>query len=183
MILVTSNEVEKLVALANSGQPDRLISFCIPFVTNITRGMVSQHMDVDDVVQNSLMKIVINLRHLRETDRFYGWVKSLVVREVLTYRRKIGRNREVSLIGDAMGESRELQPQEAIFKAERDRRVQQAVKALPMHERDVVTRFYAGSDVKEISCELDIAIGTVKSRLFSARKRLGKWLEDVGTDM
>ena len=67
--------------------------------------------------------------------------------------------------------------------AERDRvvrRLREAVEALPDHERETfVLREYEGLRYREIAEMVGIPQGTVMSRLYNARKRLARQLEDV----
>jgi RNA polymerase sigma-70 factor (ECF subfamily) len=52
--------------------------------------------------------------------------------------------------------------------------VRRAVARLPKHERDVVELcVWSGLDQQAAATALGVAVGTVKSRLFRARKRLG----------
>lgn len=53
---------------------------------------------------------------------------------------------------------------------------QAALKKLPKHERDVVELcVWSGLDQQAAAITLDVAVGTVKSRLSRARKRLREW--------
>ncbi|HVO41750.1 MAG TPA: sigma-70 family RNA polymerase sigma factor [Aggregatilineales bacterium] len=56
-----------------------------------------------------------------------------------------------------------------------------ALRRLPDHQREVVIlRYYQDLSLAEIASALDIPLGTVKSRLCLALKRLKEFLEDGG---
>lgn len=58
-------------------------------------------------------------------------------------------------------------------------RVKRALRRLPRHERDVVELcLWSGLDQQAAAVSLGIAVGTVKSRLSRARKRLGVLLDE-----
>jgi RNA polymerase sigma factor (sigma-70 family) len=60
--------------------------------------------------------------------------------------------------------------------------VRRAVARLPKHEREVVELcVWSGLDQQAAATALGVAVGTVKSRLFRARKRLGAELADGGS--
>lgn len=64
-------------------------------------------------------------------------------------------------------------PEMAALKSERAAAVRAAVMELPAHTRmALVLREYEGLSYREIADGLDIPIGTVKSRLNDARRRL-----------
>ena len=53
--------------------------------------------------------------------------------------------------------------------------------ALPLVEREVLTLFYLEElDLRQVAEVLEVPDGTVKSRLFRARKMLKERLEDQG---
>ena len=59
-------------------------------------------------------------------------------------------------------------------------RLRQAIESLPEHEREIfVLREYDGRRYKEIAELAEIPIGTVMSRLYSARRRLMQQLDDA----
>ena len=63
--------------------------------------------------------------------------------------------------------------------AQEARRVQLALDELPTSQRDVLTRsFYAFQSYTEIAGELDVAVGTVKSRARLGFRRLRQLLEE-----
>lgn len=72
-------------------------------------------------------------------------------------------------------------PLEEILVNERDRAVTRAIRALPANHRDVlILRFYAGRTYEEIAAQLDVPLGTVKSRIFYAVKACRNSLHESG---
>jgi len=74
-------------------------------------------------------------------------------------------------------EGETLDPHESMAKEEAARRVREAVSGLPPHHRDVLLlRFMEGMAYQDIAEEMDCSIGTVKSRLHYALKKVGRRL-------
>jgi len=58
--------------------------------------------------------------------------------------------------------------------------VREAVRGLPARERDVLICIWSGLDSAEAAQALGVAEGTVRTRLFRARRRLRELLDDAG---
>jgi RNA polymerase sigma-70 factor (ECF subfamily) len=71
-------------------------------------------------------------------------------------------------------------PERATVGREQKTALWQAVDALPEAHREVIIlRYQAGLSYDEIAQALDINLGTVKSRLYNAHKKLGTLMEEV----
>ncbi len=73
----------------------------------------------------------------------------------------------------------QLAPDEALTQKEQGRRVREAISGLPREQAELVRMAYYGDKVQRaIAQESGIALGTVKSRLRLAMKRLRRALDD-----
>lgn len=71
-------------------------------------------------------------------------------------------------------------PEELALAAEQGQEVAQAIGSLPVEYRAaIVLRFYSGMSLQEIAAALDIPLGTVKSRLSTACRRLRERLSNT----
>lgn len=61
---------------------DALIAACMPLIYNIVGRALDGHSDVDDVVQETLVRIVRGLPGLRDPDSFRSWAVAIAVRQV-----------------------------------------------------------------------------------------------------
>ena len=76
-----------------------------------------------------------------------------------------------------------LSPEQEARRREDRRRVRRAVAELPEMQREVVSLFYLQErSVGEVALQMGVPVGTVKSRLFSARTALKRALEGAGVD-
>ncbi len=121
-----------------------------------------------DVVQEAFLTAYQKLDQLREPDAFPGWLKRIV----LTYCNRVTRRKSPSLLPL---EDEDAQADPAASAEDHDLReqVNQAVRSLPDHEREVTELFYiTGYSQQEIAEQLALPLTTVKKRLQYAREHL-----------
>ncbi|GIH05560.1 hypothetical protein Rhe02_36270 [Rhizocola hellebori] len=85
-----SNETALVIA-AQAGDRralDDLIEAYLPFVYTIVRRTLADDADVDDVVQESMVRAVRELRDLRTPQSFRAWLGAITVRQVSTHLRR-----------------------------------------------------------------------------------------------
>jgi RNA polymerase sigma factor (sigma-70 family) len=66
---------------------DSLIAQHLPLVYNIVGRALAQRADVDDVVQDTMLRVVRGLHGLRDPQRFRSWLVAVTMNEVRDYRR------------------------------------------------------------------------------------------------
>ena len=74
-----------LVLAAQDGDPravDRLVAEYLPLVYNVVGRALDGHADVDDVVQETMLRCVTGLRGLRDPASFRAWLVAIAVRQV-----------------------------------------------------------------------------------------------------
>lgn len=77
-----------LVIAAQAGDDrarEELIAAYLPLIYNIVRRAVSGHADADDVVQETLLRVVRDLPALRAPDSFRSWLVSITLRQIQTH--------------------------------------------------------------------------------------------------
>ncbi|KAA2251447.1 RNA polymerase subunit sigma-24 [Solihabitans fulvus] len=120
--------------------------------------------DGPDATQEALIVIFRNLRQLAEPAAVFGWARAIAVREAVRVARSAGRARpselpEVPAKGD---------PQLAAD-------IRDVLDRLaPEHRAVLVLRDLEGLDEQTVGGLLDVPTGTVKSRLFRARRSFRK---------
>ena len=78
-----------LVAAARSGDRralDELLAQFLPLVYNITGRALTRRADVDDVVQDTMLRVVRGLGGLRDPHRFRSWLVAVTMNQVREYR-------------------------------------------------------------------------------------------------
>ena len=140
--------------------------------------MLGNPEDARDATQDAFVKAYQHLATFDSRYRFYSWMYRILINECLNVNRD--RRREEPLDAHAAGDDN---PFDTALDAERLVQINMALEQLtPEYRAVVVLRHFGGQSYEEIADALSIPEKTVKSRLYSARQRLGElllaWKED-----
>lgn len=133
----------------------------------------------EDAAQEAFLAAWRFLDTLREPCAFAGWLRRIVQTQCSRLTRGV---RPTLLPLDAARQlpDASLPPDLLYERSEQQSLVHAAIASLPEHERLATLLFYIGDySQQEIAGLLDIQVGTLKKRLFSARKRLHERLDDA----
>lgn len=134
--------------------------------------LVGDYEDARDATQNAFVRAYEHLDSFDPARKFFSWIYRIVVNECLNLRRARHPNEPLADTFIAPGGAFD-----AVAASEAHDRIQAALMALtPEYREVVVLRHFADLSYEEISEALGVPDKTVKSRLFSARKRLGELL-------
>jgi RNA polymerase sigma-70 factor (ECF subfamily) len=126
---------------------------------------------VDDVAQETWLRIHRGLKAFEGRSGFYAWACRIASNEV---KRWWERNRRPTV----MGPEPSVDPREGI---ERDDLVHQALQRIPEEMRQTLLLYlWEGFSVAEVAHALDVPEGTVKSRLHWGRVRFKEVLLELG---
>lgn len=168
----------ELVERARAGDADafdQLVRGRIDAVYRTALGILGHPADARDATQDTFVAVWRKLPTLREVDRFDAWLARITVnacRMVLRRRRGV---RELRLLPgtDYPAGARSLSTNETTAAA-----FDNAFELLTVEQRAILLEHHLdGRGVAEIAERLGIPAGTVKSRLFAARRALEKALE------
>ena len=135
----------------------------------VAAGLLRGHQDRQDAVQACVLKAWQGLPRLRDEGLFRAWLMRILINEC----RSLGRARRREIAAEEI----EI-PQEAEDSCLRDEELHRAVLALPEKLRLTVTLYYMdGLSLRETAHALRVPEGTVKGRLYQARKQLRAMLE------
>jgi RNA polymerase sigma-70 factor, ECF subfamily len=130
--------------------------------------------DAEDVAQEAFVKAYRSFRQIRDRDRFRGWLVRLTWRLALD-RRRADRRRLARETGNPPPSGGPVT--DAAIERDRADRLWAAIDSLPEKLRVVIVLAnIEGHDIAEVARLLDVPPGTVKSRLFAARRRLKEQL-------
>ncbi|MFC8585235.1 sigma-70 family RNA polymerase sigma factor [Streptomyces sp. NPDC057217] len=82
---MSTQQLTELVRAAQSGDPqaqDRLLTHHLPLVYNIVGRAMNGHHDVDDVVQETMLRALAGLAGLRAPDSFRSWLVAIAMNVV-----------------------------------------------------------------------------------------------------
>lgn len=136
--------------------------------------MVSGQMfDAEDIVQETFVKCFLHIGELKKEEGFKSWLFQILYRTA--YRQAKKRKREIpdEDIAIRTDVTDGITSLDRIIQTESERLVNQAVQSLDFKHRAVVVLYYYNElTTKEIARILGCTDGTVKSRLFAARRGL-----------
>ena len=143
--------------------------------------LTSDAEEVDDLVQETMLKALSNRKYYHEHTNFRGWVYT-IMRHIFINHYRI-RNRysvwtdvpddeELSCTEDIGQEEWQV---EMCFDCKELRR---QIGLLPPIYRDAVLMYLDGFKYREIADKTGVSINTVKSRIFLGKKLLKKLLDD-----
>lgn len=154
-------------------------------VYNLALRMVRNPDDAADMTQDAFIKAYNSLPSFRGDSKFSVWLYRIVSNVCLDFLRSRSRHQTVSLsVEDDNGEETELDipdeghsPEELLEQKLTRESVNRGLEALPADYRQILLlREIQGLSYEEISAILSLELGTVKSRIFRARKKLCEFL-------
>jgi len=159
-------------------------------VYRAARAALASHADAEDAAQDAFLAAYRRLDSFRGQASFKTWLLTIAWHQAINRRRSVTRilRRMVEPKAEDEGNSMMAQvaaigptPEEAAAHDQQLRAIRAAIIALPSKLRD--TLLLAQSQeytYEEIGAMLGTPVGTVKWRIFEARRIVKKWLVDRG---
>ncbi len=155
--------------------------------------MVKDTNKADDLFQETFRRAFEKVGDFRGTD-LRPWIYAIATNTAINSFRKEKQSHTLSLNSDAdcpdgrhclsadqIASSSEMEPSAIALAEERRRDVRQALMRLPEQQRiTLVLNYYQKLSYKQIAETLNCSIGTVKTTMFRALKRLAVLLPDGG---
>lgn len=160
-------EVGEWVLAARAGNSEailKLLRLYRPTLVRLLTGITADAALAEDVAQEAFLQAFRSLKQLRDPLAFYPWVRRLATREAL----RSLRRRPHTVDGPDAGATGPDPAQQAETRIA----VECVLEQLPAEQRAVlVLREMEQLDYQEIADTLGLPVGTVRSRLFTARER------------
>lgn len=141
----------------------------------VARGVLRNDADAEDVAQEALLRAFERFHRLRDRTKFRGWLVRISFRLALDRARSAKRRgvREA----DWLREQERLQATPPERAQDLQPHLERAMEELPKKLRlALLLSAMQGHTLEEVAVLLAIPIGTVKSRVFFARKQLAEKL-------
>lgn len=180
MTVLFENEIIRSVLRGNVNDFEKLVTAHEKNVYNIALRMVGDPDDAADMTQETFIKAYRALSGFRGDSKFSSWLYRIASNVCLDFLRSRSRHPQVSLStvdedGQAPVELPDMRqnPEEQLMKKLGMEAVRRGLEQLPEQQRQMlVLRELGGLSYAELAQTLGLEEGTVKSRIFRARKRL-----------
>ena len=152
------------------------IAECSTLAFRVAYGILRNREDAEDVTQEAFAKAYKSFSSLRDRDRFRSWVVKIAWRMALDMLRSRKRRIVREEVHAEIADTSDLVTN--MVDRHRAAEVWRAIDSLPEKMRIVVILANIEEhDTQEIASMLDVPEGTVKSRLFHARRQLKELLK------
>jgi RNA polymerase sigma-70 factor, ECF subfamily len=146
----------------------------------VAYSVLRQRQDAEEVAQEAFLKAYRSFSQLRDRDSFRAWLVRMTWR--LAIDRWRSDRRRTAREQSASPEVQDPTTEGIAVEGERADRLWRAMEDLPEKLREaIVLSAIQGYDVREVALLLGLPEGTVKSRLFLARKGLAQRLQCLVT--
>lgn len=175
----TKLEIESELCLLRWRQGDaqafeRLVRLWERRLLYYIRRIVVAEEDAWDVLQEVWTTVWRRSSSLRDVTVFRGWVYRIAHNSAVSHLRRQNRHESCQEVQEEPCAPAE----EPAFDNEDAAQIHRALEAIPSGHREILTLFFleefSHAEVAEI---LDIPVGTVKSRLYYAKRALREWLD------
>lgn len=145
-----------------------LMGICVRYATDIP--------EAEDILQESLLKVYLNISDYSGEGSFIGWMRRIVINTAIThYHKHLKHKHHLEIDEVYTGEAGVLDIPDTIFSAEQMKMV---LDELPVGYKTVFNLYaIEGYKHKEIAIMLEIDINTSKSQYSRARTFIKKRLE------
>ena len=180
MTVLFENEIIRSVLRGNVNDFEKLVAAYEKNVYNIALRMVGDPEDAADMTQETFIKAYRALSGFRGDSKFSSWLYRIASNVCLDFLRSRSRHPQVSLSTVDEDDRATLElpdmrqnPEEQLMKKLGLEAVRRGLEQLPEQQRQIlVLRELGGLSYAELAQTLGLEEGTVKSRIFRARKRL-----------
>jgi len=161
-------------------------------VFSVALGMLKDREEARDVAQEAFVKVYKYLDHFKGDASFYTWLYRITVNICIDVLRRRGALKGEQVEFDeqqqmdvseanlgALGTRLGTNPQKSMLRKELAEKIQAALAEVPeKHRAILLLRELEGMSYEDLSRTLDIPKGTVMSRLFHARLKVQKVLNE-----
>jgi len=181
----TQSELQLVVAAGRGDKEalQRLLKANWGWLRGLVYSVLGGAQDLDDVLQEICLRVIQNIRSLREPQRFRGWLAVLARREAVRHCQSRPR-KGIPFDGTPLPEYADDyadDPSEDIEKKELCGRVLEAVQRLPEKYREVFVLAHSGElTYAQMAEVMDVPITTMQIRLVRARQMIRDQVLGIG---
>ncbi|MFT5755132.1 MAG: RNA polymerase sigma-70 factor (ECF subfamily) [Flavobacterium sp.] len=142
------------------------------------RGIVLNHDDADDVLQNTFIKVFSNVKNFKGDSKLYSWMYRIATNESLSF---LQQKAKKSGITNEELQSKAINNLESDVYFEGDEiqlKLQKAIAILPEKQKLVFKmKYFEEMKYEEMSQVLDTSVGALKASYHIASKKIEEFLK------
>ena len=162
---------------------EALVRGTVDLAVRVAFSVVRRREDAEEVAQEAFARAFPRFRQLRDPARFRGWIVRATWRLAIDRWRADRRRQAREAAEAAARRAGTPSVEEMAIASDRAARLWDAIDALPEKLRlALVLSAVEGHDLADVAALLGIPEGTVKSRVFHARKALARGLSCLADD-
>src|ERR1700677_4702179 len=169
-----------LIALVASGDRVAFEKLYLAYHNRISRFLarfIRSRENLEEIIDDTFMVVWRNARHFRHASRLSSWIIGIGYRTAL----KSLRGTDHQMASKNIEDLSEDRPNHAVECEQKDW-IKKGLDRLPLEQRLILELAYSlGHSVEEIAAITCSPIGTVKTRMFHARKKLRHYLPELET--
>ena len=176
---LTDQELIRRVQCRDESAFAELVSRYSPRIWNIVVENSRQRRDAEEILMDIWLAVWENIIGLRKAESFGGWLRRIAFTACNRYyASNLHRHGEIILSYEDLALQIDREAEQRFNEARLRADAREAVHHLPQKVRSVAILYYLELwSIKEIADELNLAIGTVKTRLSEVRQLLRKEFE------
>jgi RNA polymerase sigma-70 factor (ECF subfamily) len=141
------------------------------------RGVLNNHNDADDVLQDVFVKAWKGLKNFRGDSALYSWLYRIGTNECITFMKKRQKNLSISIHDDENGYEETIEAKGDIDTVKTLELLQNALDTLPEKQKQVFClRYYDELSYKEISEQLGTSVGALKASYHHAVSKIQEYI-------
>ncbi len=153
-------------------QQDKLLYYAMSLTSDTEKA--------NDLLQETFLKALANSEKFAQNTNFKAWVYTIMKNTFInSYRRNMKMKNTFEMSNNdfhlKIQKDKGYPSPESIYSS---KEIIKCINALEIEYKTPFNLFLEGFKYKEIAEELNLPLGTVKSRIFFTRKKLGKTLKD-----
>jgi RNA polymerase sigma-70 factor (ECF subfamily) len=180
---VTEHELLQLAQQGDDEAFEQLHAALAPGIGRFVRRLIGDGQEAEDIVQDTLLALYLNLNRIEPVEKLRPYVFRIARNRCYDILRRVRRYEEVSIDADddplrvrvsfELADERSTPPEEVAHWILLQLEVREAIDSLPELQRQTLMLFAEeGLTYAEIAEVMGVSIGTIKSRLFHAKRGL-----------
>lgn len=180
---LTRDEEKKLILSSQKGDVQAMGFLYESFQLELLRSamlILKSEDDAQDIVSETFILFFKSIDRFDTKYPVRPWLHRILRNQATTFFQKRTKSQEFCNAYEKIAETFEPNQEEVVFSREEMKYLEKAMKKLGVEDRLMLeSYYYQDLSVKDISLNLSIPEGTVKSRLFKARNNLAEKIKEL----